>query len=256
MAYNALSLIGDFMIGPLAAAGALPAFFYPPINATKLTLNPGKVDQITRIGKGRTTNGTALNVMTKAGEAATFTVENDEFRAEILAMQLRGTVEKLSEGAATATDESMVVMLDHWVQLNDDHWGDGAITITADPGPTPAYTENTHFIANRRLGMIKFLSGVANGPADNAPVLVDYPKAAHSLTRVNGSIVLPSRYAIKYDGINQATGKNCVLYARQAVIAPDGNLDLVTEAFVKGNLVITPELVPGQLSAYRYDEDD
>lgn len=255
MAYNALSLIGDLMLGPLAGAGAKPTYFMEPLNATKLTLNPGKVDQITRIGRGRTTNGTAKNVLTKVGEAASFTVENDEFNAQILAIQLRGAASEISQAAENVADEQVKVQLDDWAPFLGAHLADGAVTITSQDGAT-TYQENTHFVLNRRVGLVKFLSAAQGAPADGATVLVDYAKAAHAKTRVSGSTTLPSRYAVKYDGINQASGKNCLLYAPQAVVAPDGNLELITEAFVTGNLIITPELVPGETDAYHYDEDD
>lgn len=255
MAYNALSLIGDLMLGPLSGAGQKPAFYMESLNATKMTLNPGKVDQITRIGKGRTTNGTAKNVMTKVGEAATFTIENDEFNAKILAIQLRGAVQKMSVAAGNVVDENLIVKLDEWVPLLGSHLDTGAVTITDNAGTT-TYDENTHYVINRRIGMVKFLSVAAGGPADGATVKVDYPKALHNFTRVTGSTTLPSRYAVKYDGVNQASGKDCLLYIPQAVIAPEGNLELITEAFVSGNLIITPELVPGEGAAYYYDEDD
>ncbi len=255
MAYNALSLIGDMMLGPLAGAGEKPTYFMEPLNATKLTLNPGKVDQIARIGRGRTTNGTAKNVLTKVGEAATFTVENDEFNARILAIQLRGAVEKMTVAGGGANDEAVAVKQDEWVPLAGAHLADGAVTVTSQDGAT-TYQENTHYLINRRMGLIKFPGAAQGGPADGATVLVDYTKTAHAFTRVTGSTTLPSRYAVKYDGINQASGKNCLLYIPQGVIAPEGNLELITEAFVSGNLIITPELVAGETAAYHYDEDD
>lgn len=254
--YNALSLIGDLYLGPLAGAGELPTYFLNPINATKMTLSPGTVKKIERLGKGRTNNGTALNVLTDVSEAASITVGNDEFRAEILATQLRGVATRTTVSGAAVSGEEIVVKLDEWVPLAGSHLSSATVTATAKPGPTPAYTENTHFVVNRRLGLVKFLSTASNGPADGASVLVSYTKATYTYNRVAGSTALPSRFAVRYDCINQASGKNGLLYVPQGVIAPDGNLDLITDAFVSGNLVITPELVSGQTAAYYYDEDE
>lgn len=257
MGYNALSLIGDLYLAPLSGAGAAPTYFFDPLNATALTLNPGSVEKIERLGKGRTTNGTALNVLTNVSEAATITIGNDEFRAEILALQLRGaaTPSNSNTGGAVA-GEAVTVKLGAWVPLANSHLTSAAVTATANPGPTPAYTEGTHFAVNRRLGMIQFLSGVGGAPADGASVLVSYAEETYTFSRVTGSTVLPSRFALRYDGINQASGKNCMLYVPQGVIAPDGDLELITDAFVTGNLVVTPELQTGQAAAYYYDEDN
>lgn len=254
--YNALSLIGDLHLAPLAGAGEAPTYFLDPINATTMTLSPGTVEKIERLGKGRANNGTALNVLTRVSAAATITVGNDEMRAEILAMQLRGAITRTTVTGAAAPDEEVVVKLDRWVPLASGHLTSATVTATADPGPTPAYTEGTHFAVNRRLGLIKFDSTAANGPADGATVLVTYTKATYTYNRVAGSTALPSRYAVKYDCINQASGKNGLLYVPQGLISPDGDLELITDAFASGNLIITPELVTGQAAAYYYDEDE
>lgn len=255
-AYDAISLIGDLLLAPLSGAGAAPTYYLDPINATALTLNPGTVEKIERLGKGRTTNGTAKNVLTRVTEAASITVGNDELRAEILAVQLRGAATRTVVTGGAISGESVVVKLDHWVPLANSHLAANAVTATASPGPTPAYTEDPHFTVNRRLGLIKFISGVEGAPADAATVLVSYTKAGYTYNRVAGSTALPARYAVRYDGINQASGKNGVLWIPQGVIAPDGNLDLITDAFASGNLVITPELQTGQAAAYYYDEDE
>lgn len=255
-AYDAISLIGDLFLAPLSGAGAAPTHMLDAINATALTLNPGKVDKKERLGKGRTTNGTAKNVLTVVSEAASITVGNDELRAEILAVQLRGAATRNTVSGSAISAESVIVKLDAWVPLANSHLASNAVTATANPGPTPAYTENTHFAINRRLGMIKFLSGVGGAPTDGATVLVSYTKDSYTYNRVAGSTTLPSRFAVLYDGINQASGKNAVLRIPQGVIAPDGNLELITDAFSSGNLVITPELKAGEAAAYYYDEDE
>lgn len=256
MSYNALSLIGDLMLAPLSGAGAAPTYFFDPLNATALTLNPGTVEKIERLGKGRSTNGTALNVLTRVSEGAQITVGNDEFRAELLAVQLRGAASAISNTGGAVSGESVVVKLGKWVPLANSHLTVAAVTATASPGPTPAYTENTHFAVNRRLGLIKFIAGVSGAPADAATVLVSYTEDTYTHSRVTGSTTLPSRYAMKYDGVNQASGKNCLLYVPQCVIAPDGDLELITDAFSSGNLIISPELKTGEAAAYYYDEDD
>ncbi|MER2527925.1 MAG: hypothetical protein ABTR07_08370 [Candidatus Competibacter denitrificans] len=256
MAMNALSLIGDLLLGPLAGAGALPLYYFDPLNATKLTLQPGKVDKKERIGRGLTTNGTALNVLTKVAESATITVTNDEFRAEILALQLRGFASKLAQTGATLTDQELVVKLDQYVPLPANHLANDAVTAKLKSAPATTYTENTHFLVDRQAGLIKFLSGVAGAPADGVAVLVTMKTATHNRIQVSGSNSIPSRFAVLYNGINQASGKRCLLRVPQGVIAPDGNLELITDAFVEGNLLITPELVTGQAAAYYYEEDE
>ena len=56
--------------------------------------------------------------------------------------------------------------------------------------------------------------------------------------------------------MNQATGKNGLLYVPQGLIAPSGNLDLIVEAFASGTLTITPEKLDSEASSYYYDEDE
>ncbi len=255
MAYDAMSLVGDLMLGPLEGAGQKAKFYMDPLNASELAFVPGKINQIARIGRGRNNSGAAKNVMTKAGEADKFKAKNDEFNARILAIQLRGAMQKMSVASSNVADETIIVKLDDWVPVLGRRLADTAITITNESGTT-TYDENTHYVMNRRIGMVKFLSVAAGAPADGATVKVDYANAEHHFTRVSGSVALPKRYAVKYDGINQASGKDCLLYIPQAVLSPEGDLALITEAFVSGDLIMTPELVSGETAPYYYDEDD
>ena len=255
MSYTAVRLVGDLMIAPLSGVDTSPAYFFDAINATKLTLNTGKVTQIQRLSRKRDTVGTVLTSLNNVTEGPSFSVQNDEYRAQILALQLRGGYSTVSGSSGTITDESIAVKLGEWVPLANSHLSASAIVATGTGG-TPTYTENTHYVVNRRLGLIKFLAGVGGAPVDGATALIDYAKGAYSVTRVAGSTQIPSRYAVQYDGINQASGKNCVLRIPQAVIAPDGNLELITDQFMAGTLLITPELKTGESASYYYDEDD
>ncbi|HRD65715.1 MAG TPA: hypothetical protein PKY50_06120 [Candidatus Competibacter sp.] len=256
MSYNALSLIGNCHLAPLASAGAQPTYFFDSLNATALTINPGALETKRRLGKGRDNNGSTLNSFVLVTKGASITIGNDEFTPDFLAIQLRGAKSALSAAGGAVADESVVVKLDQYVPLLKSHFTSAPVTATADPGPTPAYTENTHFVMNRRMGWIKFLSGVAGAPTDGASVLVSYTESAWTGTRVGGSVGLPNRYLIKFDGVNQASGKNCIVLVPQGIIAPDGNLEAITDAFSSGNLIVTPELAAGQTASYYYDEDE
>ena len=256
MSYNAISLIGDMILAPLASAGAPVTYLMDPLNAIALTYNPGTVEKKERLGKGRTTQGTVKNVLTRISEGASLEIENDEFSAEILAIQTRGVASAVSAVGGAVTNDPITVKLDKWVKLAKTHLTSAAVTATADPGPTPAYTEDTHFVMNRRMGFVKFLSGVSGAPSDGASVLMSYTEAAWSKSRVAMGTLLPGRFAIFYDCINQASGKNGQLYVPQGVITPSDSLVLVTDAFVSGKFTVTPELLTGESAALYYDEDE
>ena len=255
MTMQAIALIGDLMIGPLAGSGAKPLYYWEHLNATSLVLNPGKVETIKRMGRGLTTDGTVLNAMMDIGEAATITVGNDEFRAEILAIQIRGLQETLTQAAATQTDIEIIVQKDLWVPVGYWHLAADAVTAKLKSNPATTYTENTHFTVNRQQGLIRFNSSAAGAPNNEVAVLVTVKLAASEMIRVGGSNALPQRYAVMYDGYNKASGKRATLRIPQAMIAPDGNLELLKKDFVNGSLQITPELVPGESAAYYYEED-
>ncbi len=257
MGYEAISLIGDFHIGPLAAAGANPTH-YIGLNATAISLDPGSIKTAYRIGKGRDTNGQNLNTLTQADQVASFSVKNDTLTPTILATQLRGLASTLSNTGEVVSGRELVVKLDQWVPIypNWKHLAATAMTATADPGPTPAYVENTHFVVNRRLAMVKFLSTAANGPADGATVLLGFATDTYTCSQVAGGGQLPSRFRIQYDAVNQATGKNGILYAPQTLITPSDKLDLIVEAFAAGTLTVTPEKLSSEAASYYYVEDD
>lgn len=255
MAMQAISLIGDLILGPLASSGAKPLYYWDHLNATSLVLNPGKVETIKRMGRGLTTDGTVLNAMPDIGDAATITVGNDEFRAEILAIQIRGLLEDVSQAAADKTDLEMIVQKDLWVPLGFDHLTTDAVTSKLKSNPATTYTEGTHFTVNRQQGLVRFNSSAAGGPNNEVAVLMTFKLAAHERIKVGGSNALPIRYAVLYDGYNKASGKRATLRIPQAIIAPDGNLELLKKEFVNGSLLITPELVTGETAAYYYEED-
>lgn len=258
MSYEAISLIGDLKLGPLAAAGEDPTHYIDDLNATALTLNPGTIKTAYRIGRGRDTNGQNLNTLTQPDQVSSIEVKNDTLSPAVLAMQLRGLTSQGSSTGAAVTGRELVVKLDQWVPIYPTwrHLAATTMTATADPGPTPAYTENTHFLVNRRLAMVKFLSTAANGPADGATVLLGFSTATYTYNRVAGGGQLPSRFRIMYDCVNQGSGKNGILYIPQALVTPSGNLDLIVEAFASGTLTLTPEKLEGEAASYYYDEDE
>jgi hypothetical protein len=256
MSYEAISLIGDLKLGPLAGAGEDPLYYMDDLNATAITLNPGSIKTAYRVGRGRDTNGQNLNTLTQPDQVSSIEVKNDTLSPDVLAMQLRGLTSQGTNTGAAVVDRELVVKLDEWVPIYPT-WrrlAATAMTATADPGPTPAYTEGTHFLVNRRLAMVKFLSGVAGAPADGATVLLGYSTDTYTYNRVAGGGKLPSRFRVMYDCVNQATGKDGILYIPQALITPSGNLDLIVEAFAAGTLTLTPEKLTGEVAAYYYDE--
>lgn len=258
MSYAAISLIGDLKMGPLAGAGEDPTHYLDDLNATAITLNPGSIKTAYRVGRGRDTNGQNLNTLTQPDEVSSIEVKNDTLSPDVLSMQLRGLTSQGTNTGSAVSGRELVVKLDQWVPIYPT-WRRLAattMTATASPGPTPTYTENTHFLVNRRLSMVKFLSGVVGAPADGATVLLGFSSATYTYTRVAGGGKLPSRYRVMYDCVNQATGKDAVLYIPQALITPSGNLDLIVEAFAAGTLTLTPEKLTGEAASYYYDEID
>lgn len=255
MTMKAIALIGDLYLGPLSSAGAKPLYYWPHLNATSLQLNPGKVDTIKRMGRGLSTDGTVLNAINDVGDAAVITIGNDEFRAEVLALQIRGLLESITQAAETQTDLEITVQKDLWVPLWSDHLATDTVTVKLESNPATTYTEGTHFEVNRQQGLIRFLSSAAGSPNNEVKVLVTFNIADNEMLRVGGSNTLPQRYAVLYDGFNKASGKRARLRIPQAMIAPDGDLDLLKKDFVNGSLQVTPELVTGETAAYYYEED-
>lgn len=252
MALEALMLYGNLHIGVLNANNAV-THWLDPLNASSLKLNPGAVKTVSRTSMRRDNLGAVLNTAEMPGDGAAITVTNDEFRAEILALQLRGGY---SDGSATAdavSDNITVTALDAWLELSADHVAADAVTAT---GPAAAtYTEGTHFVVNRRLGLIKFLGGAAGGPALNAAVTVEYDTLDAAWVEVAGSNAQLQRVALKFDGLNATNKKDCVLRVPLALCVPDGDLEIVAQKIVTGNLKFLPELRAGESAPYYYRED-
>jgi hypothetical protein len=253
MAYNALNLIGDLKLYPLKADGSV-LYGMDVINATSLVLKPGKVEIVTRTANRRTGYGTTLNTWVKATEGDQFLVKNDEMRAEMLALQVRGQKSTATRAGATVTDEDVVVAeLDFWIPLASNYLADDAVT-----EKTGDLDEGVHFEVDRRMGEVKFLSGVVGGATKGQTKELTYKTKSRTYTRIAAATQIPGRYAIKLDGINQASGgKDCLLWVPQAIVAPaGGDLELITQKALEGQLQIVPELQEGQSASWYYEEDD
>ena len=248
MGAQAISLVGDLHLAPLANAGAPVTYILDALNAIEITYKTGTIDTKTRKGHGRTNFGTVLNTKTSVSEAASVEITNDEFFSEFLAIQTRGVASTVTGTGGAVTDEDVTVRLDRWVKLANGHLTDDAVTSTG-------MTENTHFLVNRRMGWIKFLSGVSGAPADLSTEQVSYTKAAFSKSRVAMGTQLPGRFALFYDAINQGSGKNATLYIPQGLIVPSDDLGLIVDEFAASKFVITPEWISGETGPLYYDED-
>lgn len=253
MAYNALNLIGDLKLYPLTAGG-VPMYGMDAINATSLVLKPGKVEIQQRVSNRRSDFGVVLNTWVKAAEGDRFEVKNDEMRAEMLALQVRGLKSSATRNGATITDEDVVVAeLDFWIPLANSYLADDIVTEKVGD-----LDEGTHFLVDRRMGEVKFLSGVAGGATKGQTKELTYKTRTRAYTRIAAATQIPGRYAIKLDGINQASGgKSCLLWIPQGIIAPGGgDVELITQKALEGQLQIVPELQDGQTASWYYEEDD
>jgi hypothetical protein len=252
MAYNSLNLIGDLKLYPLGASG-VPLYGLDAINATSLVLKPGKVEIMQRVSYRRSDFGTVLNTWVKAAEGDKFEVKNDEMRAEMLALQVRGLKSSATRNGATITDEDVVVAeLDFWIPLANNYLAADAVTEKVGD-----LDEGVHFVVDRRLGEVKFLSGVGGATKGQTKEL-SYKTSTRSYSRIAAATQIPGRFAVRLDGLNQASGgKNCMLWIPQGIIAPaGGDVEMITEKALEGQLQIVPELQDGQTASWYYEEDD
>ena len=250
MGSKAISLVGDLYLAPLASAGAPVTHILDALNAIEMVYKVGTIETKTRKGKGRDNFGTVLNTKTSVSEAATLEITNDEFYAQMLAIQTRGVASTLAGAGGAVADQDVTVKLDHWVRLTTNE------PLTSATVTSTGLTEGTHFDINRRMGWVKFHSGVSGAPADDATVQMSFTKAVFSRSLVAMGTQLPGRYALFYDAINQGSGKNAILYAPQGLIVPSDDFGMITEDFAASKFLVTPELVTGETSALYYDEDE
>jgi hypothetical protein len=160
----------------------------------------------------------------------TATITCDNISAANLARYLAGTVETVTQGVTTVTDETITVFKGRQYQLgktteNPAGARDIAAVVVTNSGATVTYVLNTDYAVDLELGRLQILAGGAI--ADNAVIKVDYTTPAKTWQRIKTGSSTELAGAIRVISDN-ASGENRDFYMPKVNLTPNGELPVVT----------------------------
>lgn len=196
-----------------------------PYYADKFELKPN-VDIKELISKGRNDYGQTLESVALQ-KPADFTLELKEVNKESITLALLGSAAAVSQSSGNLTASSVTTKKGYWVSVGKEAL-DGAVVVK-DTTAVTTYVENTDYILNKPLGMIKVLD--TSVIADAAVLKVTSAYLATSGTLISGAVSTDVRARIIFDGINQADGLPCTVTVHEAVIAANSAFDFLASDF-------------------------
>jgi len=206
-------------------------------------------DRKDRPSKGKTTYGQNLDsVFVK--KPADISIELDEVDSNNIALLWLGDASDESVTGASVTDEVLTAKIDVYQDFANRFVSS---VVVQDVTDITTYVEGTDYELIAHLGMIKVLSG---GSITLGDVLhIDYAYASSTSKKVTGGTNSSIKIALRLDGTNLATQTDVLFNAFEAVLAPDGGIDLLADDFTKLPLSGTLNLVPGKPSPYEIETD-
>lgn len=219
---------GDVYIDRLTDAGVSSGGFIRVGNATVFSLEP-QSEERQRVSRGRDDYGVAKDSV-RLAQPAVLSITFDEIDEQNLALALMGTLSKENTAAAPFTDQAVVVKLDQWVPIGTRINLDTSVTVT-NSAATTTYVENTHYELNRRLGLIRAISGVGGGMTEGQSILVDGTERARTDDVIQGGVRAQIKIAIRLDGKNQVNGQSVIVEVYEANLSPSSAFDFLAEDF-------------------------
>lgn len=226
-----------------------------PINATKFAVNPGSAEKIDRVSYMRDTYGQALDSVVFPGTPS-LAIETDDAAAEVLQYALLGTLSDITatSGTVTAgTPDEVVAHLNRWCKLA--HRGVSNVVVKDETvSPVETYVNNTDYTLDATSGMIKVLStGNIN---DGNTLSVTYSYGALTSQQIIAATNTEIRAYVRLEGKNLANQKKVSIICHEAVLTPNGELDIAGKAFIKFGLSGTLVTPTGQSGPFIYTEID
>lgn len=195
-------------------------------NCTNFTPKPDS-ERKEQTANGRDNFGQVLASATLP-KPMTAKITFNQLDAELFAAAFFGTNTALTQAAGSISATDVVVIHDKWVDtgvlmLNEPVFKDATDTTT--------YTEGTHYILNKRLGMIKALS--TGTIVDGATLHMTGTKSAITAGSIMAAMTKANvRVRIKLDGQNFADGRNFIADVFQMRLAPSTEFSFVSNDFV------------------------
>lgn len=188
------------------------------------------------LSKGRGDYGNVIGaVATPQPQSFNFTLRGAElemFKLTWLAAQ--GT---LTQGSGSVVDE--VVNVKSTMRFKVAGRDISSVVVTSSPSGTTYVAGTDYTVTNPRLGIIDVIAGsslataVSGAGAGGLNLLVDYSRAAVSGIQLRGAASPNIIAQVLGDGINRANLKPFDVFIPEAIIAPQGGIDLLADNFAE-----------------------
>lgn len=201
-----------------------------PYYADKFEIKPN-VDIKELTSKGLNDYGQTLESVALQ-QPADFTLDLKEVNREVMALALLGSNAAVSQTSGTLSATAVVAKKGFWVSLGKEAIDD--TVLVEDVTDATTYVENTDYILNRPLGLIKVLT--ASAIVDGATLHVTADYAATSGTTISGATSADVRARFIFDGANQADGLRCTVVIHEGIIAANSAFDFLASDFATVSL--------------------
>lgn len=236
-----LYLAMDVYISRLSSGSNLGEF--GPINMTELVLTQPDPDTKTQVSSMKSNKGAAIAAVQQT-KPAELTLTFNSADKNMLAWVLQGTVATTSQGSGSGQSLQFTARHDKWVYV-----GKHSLTAFAISGKT----EGTDFLYVAEPGLCMALSGGSISDASTVTATASY--AATSGHKVERAGVTSQEFYIRGDGVNTAnSNKKCMILIPDAILAPSGDLGLISEDFINFSLKGTLAVPTGGTYDFYYEE--
>ena len=232
-----------------------PIKFYGPINFTKMEITAPKQKMTRLLSNMDGSFGNLLDSQPSVTDPPTLACEFDSMTSGMLSLLIGAQSSALTQSVGAVTNEAITPVLGVWSRFANRFIaadGTGTEIVFNDATPvTPLVVANSHFEFDLVNGMFR--------PIDSTgitAVTVSYHKAARSGEVYDAGLAVSQYVMLAGTATELASNKRCTLEIHKANIMPNGKIDLVGNAYLKGALDGDILLPSGYTSPWRFEYTD
>ena len=214
-------------------------------NCTEFTPKPAS-DLKEQTGNGRANWGQVIAsaVLPKPMKA---TIKFNQLSQRLFAANFFGTSLVLTQAAGAAAERNVTTIEEKWVDIGGLML---ASALVKDPTGTTTYVEETDYLLNRRLSMIKALAAGSIPSGEVCKVTPTYE--AVDGTEMKGMTKSNVRIRIKLDGQNFNDGRNFISEIYQMRLQPTNAFSLIGSEFVEATFEGSLETPTGYTEPFNH----
>lgn len=203
-----------------------------------------------RISRMKESAGSALDSVT-IKDATEVTLGSDTFNKLTLAMALSGKSVEITAEAKTVADEVVRIgKKGAWFDLKNQNIDPATVTVKNKDNQEI----KAEFIEiNETLGWVA-VKAEAKNVNDDEDIKVSYKTKEGGGLQIDASTENDYDFEFWLDGYNQASNKNFMLHIPSMVVAPNGEIDWLSNEFASAEFAGTAVLADGNTVPYFYKE--